>query len=276
MQGANIRLGQIYDQICEKIYPQIENKEYGVLYYAIHTILSINKEQESNKEQFDWLCKEFDIKKDYNYYQDDYKIYENIVTNPKDRFRFQLQRIFNQQEEEDKEEIMKKWIILVACLLAGTYACIKFLEQNRAQEPGRRPRRDNATPPGTDDFAPVVPQQSIMAALCLVVPASVTSDLIEVSQINADKIKKLIDKASYLLCTKIDDAELLNLEFTDENILNIGENREVFISIPNTQEMIGKTFPHILKRNLPSSSQGKVISLAPLKNLSGLEQFYCV
>ncbi|MEH2299555.1 MAG: hypothetical protein V7K88_11100 [Nostoc sp.] len=62
---------------------------------------------------------------------------------------------------------------------------------------------------------------------------------------------------------------------TDENILNVGERREVYVRIyiDNGQEMLEKTVPYILKRNLPSHRQGIVKKLACLGDLSGLEAF---
>jgi hypothetical protein len=273
MPEYNARLKKIYDCIFEKIYPQVEGKKYGVLYHVIKIILK------KEVQQFNEVCKEFNIK-DYDYYQDDCKTLKNIVI-PEEEALFRLQIILHRELnfpgfEIEEERIMKKWIILTACLLVGVYACKKYLEQNQRQEPRRRQRDTNDDK--LETVIPAPPRPFVTAALCLVVPASVTDNLMEYSEINVCQIEKLIDKASYLLCSKPEEAEFLKLEFTDENISNIGENREVFIkiNISNTQDMIGKTLPHILKRNLPSSSNGKVIALAPLKNLSGLEQFYCI
>ncbi|MEH1987188.1 hypothetical protein [Nostoc sp.] len=62
---------------------------------------------------------------------------------------------------------------------------------------------------------------------------------------------------------------------TDENILTVGERREVYvrIHIADGKEMLDKTVPYILKTNLPSHRQGVVEKLACLGDLSDLEAF---
>ncbi len=95
--------------------------------------------------------------------------------------------------------------------------------------------------------------------------------------IHASDIEKLIDNASYFLCTSLEDANQQILDLTNEDIKTVSEQREIYvrINIADGQEIIGKKVPYILKRNLPADGQGVVNQLACLKYLSvsGLEKF---
>lgn len=265
MRGDNNSLEKLYNQIFDQIYPQIENQKCGVLYKAIHLILI------SKKQKAEVICKYSDVR-DYNSFKDDYKIIDTVVKNPKEYITLQLPNVaLNQEINQEKE--MKKWIVVIACVLVGVYACIKFIEDTQKRE-GRRRANDDKRPPEQENFAP---SKSITVALCLVVPAYVASKVKDQSPINAYEIEQLINKASYFLCTQFAEADYIQqyLEFTDENVVNIGEQREVYIriNIPNGQEMIGSTLRYILNRNLPSNAQGVVRQIACLNNLSGLEKF---
>jgi hypothetical protein len=124
---------------------------------------------------------------------------------------------------------------------------------------------------------PVASPQPLTVALHLVVPALVVNDVRANNPINASQIEKLIDNASYFLCTKVTDPDLIeqNLEFTNQSISTIAERREVYIRIhiADGQEMLDKKVPYILKRDLPSHGQGVVKQLACLEDFSGLEKF---
>ena len=112
--------------------------------------------------------------------------------------------------------------------------------------------------------------------LCLVVSAYTVSNLKKGDSVDASNVEKLIDNASYFLCTTIQDANSKErfIETTDE-VISSDSNREVYIRIhiPDGQEMIDKKATYFLKKNLPSHGQGVVKQLAYLKNLSGLEKF---
>jgi hypothetical protein len=182
-----------------------------------------------------------------------------------------VQQLMNKQQR-DKE--MKNWIVVIACVLVGALGCIKFLEDTKNREKRRQPR-DNRRYPEPENFAPVVPLQPITAVLCLIVPAYVASNLKGKSRIDSYEIEQLIDNASYFLCTKVPDAEKIRLAVTNENILEVSEQREVYIKIEinDAQEILDQKVPYILKRNLPTRSQGVIKESVCLKNLSGLETF---
>ncbi|MEH2053926.1 hypothetical protein [Nostoc sp.] len=134
-------------------------------------------------------------------------------------------------------------------------------------------QRLNYSPEEQEDF-PVE-----FVALCLIVPASALKNLGENDPINISDIEKLIDNASYFLCTHIDEADYIwkLLQTTNEDIKTVNVQREVYIriNISDGEEMIGKKIPYILKRNLPPYGAANIIKLACLKYLSvsGLEKF---
>lgn len=261
MRGHNNDLESRYREIFDKVYPQIENHSCGVLHTVIHIIL---QEEKSSANE---ICTYFKIGKSTSL-EEDFHFADKVIHKP---FNLHLAQLI------EKDKIMKNWIVVIACVLVGALGCIKFLENTQKQEE-KRQGKNNGRTRQTEKLVPVVPPQPVTAALCLVVPASVASTIKDQPRINTYQIETLIDEASYFMCTNLEIAELLKLDFTNENIINIGENREVFvrINIQNGQEMIGKTSTYILKRNLSSSGEGNVVTLAPLKKLSGLEKFYCV
>ncbi|MCW5315399.1 hypothetical protein GTQ43_16755 [Nostoc sp. KVJ3] len=265
MRDHNNDLESRYKQILDKISPQIEKESFGILHTVIHIIL------QKEKANADKICSDFKINK-LTSLETDFNFADKVIHKP---VELHLKLLTYQQSE--REKIMKSWIVLIACVLVGALGCIKFLENTQKQE-DKRQGRNNGKTRQTEKVVPVVPPQPVTAALCLVVPASVASTIKDQPRINTYLIEALIDKASYFMCTNLEIAELLKLEFTNEDITKISENREVFvrINIQNGQEMIGKTSTYILKRNLSSSGEGNVVTLAPLKNLSGLEKFYCV
>ncbi|MBD0359349.1 MAG: hypothetical protein ICV56_01370 [Nitrososphaeraceae archaeon] len=265
MRGHNNDLETRYNQIIEKVYPQIENHSCGILHTVIHIIL------QKDKHSANYICTFFKISKSTSL-EEDFNFGDKVIHKP---VELHFQQFIPQQSQKDK--IMKTWIVLIACFLVGALGCIKFLENTQKREE-KRQGRNNGRTPEAEKLVPVVSPQPVTAALCLVVPASVASNIKDQPRINTYLIETLIDKASYFMCTKLENVESLKLEFTHEDIRNIGENREVFVRVDiiNGQEMIGKTSTYILKRNLSSSGEGNIVILAPLKNLSGLEKFYCV
>lgn len=120
-------------------------------------------------------------------------------------------------------------------------------------------------------------QQQIIVALCLIVPAYIVNNLNEHDLISNYELEKIIDNASYFLCIKIDDTSSVeqHLKFSNEDIFDISEQREVYIKIfiADGQKMLGKKTTYSLKSNLPSHNQSRIKQLKCLKNLSGLEQF---
>ncbi|MDZ8237239.1 MAG: hypothetical protein RMZ69_08730 [Nostoc sp. ChiQUE01a] len=257
---ANDSLYDLYNQVFNYVYPQIKSLRRGVLYNVLYIIL------DGERHNAEYICNNFGIKisatKD-----DDGEIVNNIGVPIKMMYNPFLINL-------SKREIF--WIVVVACLLVGVIGCIKFI-QRRENEEREGNGRNAQQPVAVPSQPPVAQLQPLTVALCLVAPAYILNSLKEQDLIDADEIEKLIDNSSYFLSIKDADAELLqqNLDLTDENISIISDRREVYvrIQIKDGQEILDKTVPYILKRNLPSNHKGVVKKLAPLGDLSGLEKF---
>jgi hypothetical protein len=276
----NPNLKNIYNQVWSEVYPQIANDREGILYKVIHIILKekviLEQEEQITSEFF---CNSFNIKSNATLLEDK-KFFEGLIMNtrdqlnPKEIVRNILAINETNRSNERQHELL--WIVLIACFIVGTFICIQFIKRIKNKEIGGNSK--NLQQPIAVPLQPLAPlRQSLTVALCLVVPAYVINNLKEQYQIDANEIENLIDNASYFLCTKVADAELVQqrLDLTNENILTVTERREVYvrIDIADGQEMLDKTVPYILKRNLPSHRQGVVKQLACLGDLSGLEAF---
>jgi len=161
--------------------------------------------------------------------------------------------------------------------------CSKFLQEvveDLQETKMNQPKVNSST-----NRVPIPPHQKKSSVvkivdLCLIVPASVIGNLSINDKVDKATITNLIDKSLYFLCTddKGETDEIWEvLETTNEDIANLSEQREVYVSIgiDNAEEMVGKKVPYILKRNLPTNAKGVVKQLACLKylSISGLEKF---
>ncbi|QHG14655.1 hypothetical protein [Nostoc sp. ATCC 53789] len=252
---------QDLDDVFYYVHPCIKNLDCGILHKVLYIIL------DNEPQNAEYICHIYGIKKSATKHDDQVIIDSlSLTSNP---FRA-MSNFLN----PDKKELFL--IVVIACLLVGSIGCIQFIQRRKNKERGGKTR--NVQQPVAVSLQPLVPPlQSLTVALCLVVPAYVVNKLKDQYPIDANEIENLIDNTSYFLCTKVADAELVQqrLDLTNENILNVGERREVYvrIHIADGQEMLDKTVPYILKRNLPSHRQGVVKQLACLGDLSGLEAF---
>lgn len=262
----NNQLKILYEQIFEQVYPQIRNQERGVLYTVMHIILYAEQPLSNS------ICNYLSIK-NYSTLEDDRKIVEGLIRNPDDS----LLDNFTPLNFKDKKMELR-WIVVIACTLVGVYSCYKYLEYIKEQKATKKSadntKSSQPVPPLEQPVTP--PRQSLTAALCLIVPANAIGNLTKNAKINVSEIEKLIDAASYFLCTKVKEADLKeqHLEKTNEDI-PIGSNQEVYvrIHIADGQEIIDKKLLYILKRDIPRNGQGVIEELACLKNLSGLNNF---
>ncbi|QMS87389.1 hypothetical protein HUN01_07275 [Nostoc edaphicum CCNP1411] len=277
----NQNLKNIYNDVLREVYPQIANDRLGVLYKVIHIILEekvIFEQEEQIKAEF--FCNLFSIKNNATFLEDK-KVFEGLIMNARDQFNpkevFKSILGINENNRFNERQSELLWIVLIACFIVGTFVCIQFIKRRKSKGRENQDRNVQYSEPIALQQPVASPPQSLLVALCLVVPAHVLNKLKEQYPIDANEIENLIDNASYFLCTKVADAELVQqrLDLTDENILTVGERREVYvrIDIRDGQEMLDKTVPYILKRNLPSHRQGVVKQLACLGDLSGLEAF---
>ncbi|MEG3836435.1 hypothetical protein [Microcoleus sp. Z1_C3] len=154
----------------------------------------------------------------------------------------------------------------------------ELVESLYSQEPKRKQIQGESSN-NRPSLPPSPKKSSVSVALCLIVPASVVGNIRENHTINVSDIEKLIENASYFLCTSPEEANTIQqrLKLTEEDITDVSEQREFYvrIDIADGPEMIGKKVQYILKRNLPPNGQGTVKELACLEYLSvsGLENF---
>lgn len=254
---GNKRLKNLYNEVFISLYPKIKNQKRGVLHNLIYILL------DPNQSQANAIYQKIGIKEN-DYREDDKKLVNELMDNPEENIINNL----NPLTDNNKMELL--WIVVIACSLVGTYACIQFLKRNQEQKRKQKQAYEKAQTTQSD----TLPQKSLTAALCLIVPASIVSHL--KNYLDPNDVEQLLDNASYFLCTTVDDADLKQerLELTTEDIPVVG-NQEIYIRIhiPDGQEMINKKILYILKRNLPSHGQGIVKTRASLRNLSGLEVF---
>jgi hypothetical protein len=166
-----------------------------------------------------------------------------------------------------------KWIVIVACTVVGLTVCIQYLEKqnkkNSASEKGSANRK-------SDGLQYTPPSKPIPAALCLIVPANIVSDLSNGASMNIDGLSYLIDSASYFICATKKDADSIErqLTMTNENI-SPDSNREVYIriKISDANDLIGKKIRYVIKTNLPNNTNFVVENIACLRLLTGIESF---
>jgi hypothetical protein len=262
---ANKKLEHLYKTIFEYLEPDIQGRSQGVLYTVLAEILY-------GTEHFKLICDNFNIT-DSATWKEDQEIVNGLISNPGNNVLTQINVFRN------KEAMELYWIVVIACTLAGASYCIKYYlthikQQNIKQAQGGNAKNSQPEASSSQTISP--PKKPLTAALCLVVPASVVSNLRKDNPVNASEIEQIIDNASYFLCTTIEDAnsKQQSIQTTDE-VISLDSNREVYIRIhiADGQAMIDKKATYFLKRNLPSHGQGVVKQLACLRNLSGLETF---
>jgi hypothetical protein len=261
---ANDNLEDLYHPIFEKIYSQIKPKRRGVLYYVIHEILN------TDQEKANAICNEYGIKNSATLDED--KMIVNRITSNLNKIinmlEFKIPNLWNTVLSGLKDG-ERFGIVATACKLAGPLLCENYLNSQGSRPCdvviGRGEKKNNSQ---TTTPTP------LKVALCLIVPAYIASSLQNEMPINISDIERLIDAASYFLCTEVEKADKLPLEITNKEILS-DSNLEVYvrIDIDDGQAMIEKTIRYILKRNLPLNGQGKIQKLACLRSLSGLEVF---
>jgi hypothetical protein len=274
-------LKDLYDKVFEKIKPKIKYLGRGILYASIQIILL---EDELDKEQIETpiICNCLDIKPSA-YRDEDINHVYNLrglfaYTISKSDFERDILKLaetakdkFDKSEDKKMEEL--KWIVVVACTVVGAYVCIQYLQEqdkkNRVPKKGQVNRK-------SEDLQYSVPRPPSPAALCLIVPANIVSDLSNGASINIDGLSYLIDSASYFICTTKSDADSKErqLTMTNENI-SPDSNREVYIriKISDGNDLIGKKIRYAIKTNLPNNNNFVVENIACLGLLTGLESF---
>ncbi|MDB9489644.1 hypothetical protein PN478_03765 [Dolichospermum circinale CS-534/05] len=290
----------LYQEVFDTIYKQIETQQKGVLSTVIYSILDPNDSKAKE------LCQFFEIK-DNGTLNDDLSVSStissgviNILIKPlKDKKQYgglidnldldKLREVFNKvlylpqeiistfdsTKKEEKKKMELYLIVAIGCLIVGVPSCVIYL-QNQKQEQRKKENHKNSPSPQPKVFTRI--------SLCLIVPVSVVRSVKinarENCTINVSDIEILIENASYFLCTNAENDTIdKSLSLTDEDITNLSEEREVYVRIRigvyDADKMIGNKVRYILKTNLPANGQGTVTKLGCLEYLSvsGLEKF---
>jgi hypothetical protein len=258
-----------FSSICEDVFkivsPQIKYKKMGVLYDVLNILLE-GKEEEFHAKD---LCHYFGINKD-SYLEKDQEFAENFLNDITklvytDRLvgskklnknlsttSIGISNFFNEKFNHSKEDIQMEWIVVVACLIVGTFACYKYLQRTRS----------------TNIISPT-------ASLCLAVPASAVYNLQEGSSLRRDEVVRLIDSATEFLCVPesknipVEIVEIIDEERSSESRLKF----YIRINLTNGGNIIGKETQYGMTRELPLNVTGKVIEIGFLKNVSILRKF---
>ena len=272
-------LKDLYDKVFEKIKPEIRHLREGILYQSIQIILLDTEQIETST-----ICKKLDIKpsaykdEDISFANDLRDIFAYTISETDlergvvKLFKTTKDKLFNDKSEDKKMEELK-WIVIAACTVVGGYFCIQYLKDQENKKNKKQPVKNYTR----EELEPSPRQRPpIPAALCLVIPAKIVSDLKNGSIMNIDRLSYLIDSASYFLCTTKSVADLIEqgLVITDENISS-DSIWEVYIRVKITdgRNLIDKKFTYILKTNLPINTNFVVDKIACLRTLDGLESF---
>lgn len=258
---ANENPKNLYNQVCNNIYPQINGR--GRLYKTIQII--VGEEQLLHQEKTKKICGYFGIEPHANK-DEDKKIINDLLDGIlRDA---QINNVIAIIAKVINQGVNMEWIFVAA---AFTFVGLFLYKQTIDKKEQAKIKPAVQEIKEQPIFLP-----PISASLCLVVPASIASNFINRSTLKIDELTYLIDNASYFLCTTVEvaDSNEQNLEITDENI-SPDSRREVYIRINmnDGRNMIDKKIPYYLKTNLPLQAQCTVKKLACLENLSGLEKF---
>jgi hypothetical protein len=264
--GQNLKT--LYEQVFDKIYPHIKKGEVGVLSTVIHLIVPENAQEILSLSN---ISNKASVEDDLSISSDIIGLFVSTQNDKKQQITEQFKEVFNNLLDLSKYEnndLKLFQIVVIGCLIVGASACLSFLRKAQ-QSPKNIPSN---IPSGNSS-----PPQKNPQSLCLVIPESVLGGNIKENYpINISDIGKLIDNSAYFLCTNSEQADKIQerLELTEENV---SEPKEVYIriNIADAEEMMGKKFPYILKRNLPANGIGVVRKIAYLKYLSvsGLKEF---
>ena len=274
--GQNLKT--LYEQVFEKVYPHINGHKKGILFTVIHLIVPENAQEILSLSN---ISDKASVEEDLSILSDIIDIFVSTPNGKKQQITAQFQEVFNNLLDLSKYEnndLKLFQIVVIGCLIVGVSACLSFLRKAQ-QSPKNIPSNIPSNIPLGNSSPPQ--KNSHTASLCLVVPESVLNGNIKENYpINISEIGKLIDNSAYFLCTNSEHADKIQerLELTEENV---SEPKEVYIriNIADAEEMMGKKFPYILKRNLPANGIGVVRKIAYLKYLSvsglesGLDEF---
>jgi hypothetical protein len=282
---TNERLNEIYEQVIREVSPYLKGQERGLLYKAVQVILMEEEVEDQEGTKTQEICRSLGIASS-SCKDDDYRILQDL----RDEIYINRQPGVNKMPGKEMASnfitgVSKvgqnffadnkfELIILTACALVGVYFCLQFLNKSK-----RRPVNRSLESPRTLDSPPPqpLPPPAVPAVLCLVVPASIVSQLGNNLALSIRNVSYLIDNASYFLCTSSEQANWheQQIEVLPGHIISPDSQQDVYIrvNIDLSQKLIGTKIRYKLKENLLDRASYVVARRDCLKNLSGLESF---
>ena len=268
---ANDNFQVLYKQLVKKVSDpnQSRNSETGRLYKTIRIIVGEEQSQSSIKTRE--ICDHFGIKSDSSI-EEDKEIIDNlldVIFADNILFRESAKAVNKTATFLNNCNIggnMELWILIITGLtLVGGITYNKISSKQKDQESQESKLKEGKQQPSYQSLLPV--------DLCLIIPASIASNLETGSTLNFDQLIKIIDSASYFLCTT-DANSTVKLNTTDEVPLSDSMREfHIKIRINDGRNLIDKKRRYYLKENLREDVQGIIEELMCLRDLSGLEKF---
>lgn len=286
-------INKLIEPLFNRIYPQIKNKEKGVLYQIIKLIIDEAKlEQLVNSQE---IYHSFKIQESSEL-EDDFRIVQALIPFTHDIKRVidgikqikqqlksylnlvipagileNLENVFinNCSQAESKKQKQMEILTLAAVFLIGLAVVGVLPNKNK-------PSSSKAIPAST--------------AICLALPAfavfglkqremtseQVTDDLAE-EEIARDKIIELVEAATEFLCVKAD--EQIVMKTTNQEVKPDSQLKFyicIRIEIPSENDILKEKTKYGIKdnlRNLHPDTKGKIIQLGRLTDPSNLRSF---
>ncbi|PZV25045.1 MAG: hypothetical protein DCF12_16390 [Snowella sp.] len=250
---ANQELLKIYKETFQKVSLKVESKDKGVMYEALKILLN------ANKYDLDLLVSQFGIKES-SCFDEDQEIANRILNDVKqivyverlplgDLNLSSIATKLSNQINQSKEKKMEL-IIIAACLMAGIFTCLRYLEKEESSK----------LPPGR-------------SSLCLAVPSSAIYKLVKDPHLERNEIEKLIDSATEFKCVK--ESEEVSVEIDPNEKISSDSQLKFYVRIDleNGGNIIGKETQYGMKRELPLNVKGTIRELGFLKDVSILRKF---
>ena len=290
----NEMINELIEPLFNRIYPQIKNKEKGVLYQIIKLIIHEAKlEQLVNSQE---IYHSFKIQESSEL-EDDFRIVYEIqesFLNSLIPFTHDIKRVIDEIKQQLKSVIpagilenlenvfrnncsqteakkQMKILTLAAVFLIGLAVVGVLVLPNK-----NKPSSSKAIPAST--------------AICLALPAfavfglkqremtseQVIDDLAE-EEIARDKIIELVEAATEFLCVKAD--EQIVMKTTNQEVKPDSQLKfyiRIHIEIPSENDIVKEKTKYGIKdnlRNLHPDTKGKIIQLGRLTDPSNLPSF---
>lgn len=301
-------INKLIKPLFNQIYPQIKNKEKGVLYQIIKLIIHEAKlEQLVNSQE---IYHSFKIQESSEL-EDDFRIVYEIqesFLNSLIPFTHDIKRVI----DEIKHQLKSYLSYLNPVIPAGIFENLGNLvfRNNCSQAESKKQMEiltltlaavfliglavvgvlSNRNKPSSSKASPATKSTAKSTAICLALPAfavfglkqremtseQVTDDLAE-EEIARDKIIELVEAATEFLCVEADNQ--IVMKTTNQEVKPDSQRKfyiRIHIEIPSENDILNEKTKYGIKdnlRNLHPDTKGKIIQLGSLTNPYNLPSF---